>query len=458
MYTVIDTNIILLDANNIYSIGANSTVVIPETVIDEVDNKKSGLGELAYQAREFGRLLAKAKNLGIETTNNLVITKFDLDGVALEVVSVQNYPSYADTEPAIINDRKIIEVAQRYQLLGNIPLTFMSNDVMCRLRAQALGLTVSDLKEVEETDIKFCNELQVSPEEFSILNHKSISDIYPGHKPENFSYKFTCSSTNQVKLATIINGSINIIGKTEEKDLRQQLIMPNNADQIIMSALIQDQTTDITICDSMAGSGKTIMAMSNAMKLVGINSPYDNIIYIRNTVDDVAEQDEEVGFLSGNDEKMAVYLHPFYDTLSTIARNALSGKAKGQQLEEKVAAKVDEYIAKYHIQAMVALGLRGRTFDNAVIIIDEAQNMSKATMQKVLSRVGKNCKVIVIGSLRQIDSKYITKYTSGLSVLLDSCTRTDLPIKINAVTLHKVVRGPITQFAELVFAKDFNET
>ena len=200
------------------------------------------------------------------------------------------------------------------------------------------------------------------------------------------------------------------------------------------------------------------MAMSNAMKLVGINSPYDNIIYIRNTVDDVAEQDEEVGFLSGNEEKMAVYLHPFYDTLSTIARNALSGKAKGQQLEEKVAAKVDEYIAKYHIQAMVALGLRGRTFDNAVIIIDEAQNMSKATMQKVLSRVGKNCKVIVIGSLRQIDSKYITKYTSGLSVLLDSCTRTDLPIKINAVTLHKVVRGPITQFAELVFAKDFNET
>lgn len=453
MYTVLDTNILLLDANNLLTIGATSTVVLPETVLDELDSKKSGHSEIAYQARQFGRLLAKATVDNIEHLDNLVITHLVLDTVRIDVVALKEYPDYKDSEPNIINDRKIIDVAVEYTKLGRKPLIFMSNDVMCRLRAQSLGLAVSDLKDVQDTDLIFCKDLAIPYDDFSSLHNKLILDVYPDHQPEFFSYRFTCDMTNQVKFATIQNDRINIIGPDTERKLRNQAVMPSNADQILMSAHIQDLTTDLIIVEALAGSGKTIMAMSNAMRLVGTNSPYDSIIYIRNTVDDISNEDEAVGFLSGNDEKMAVYLHPYYDTLASIARMELGNKYKGQDLDLRIQEKVDTYIAKYHIQATVALGLRGRTFDNSVVILDEAQNMSKATMQKILSRIGKNCKVIVIGSLRQIDSKYLSKYTSGLSVLLDSTRRTDLSIKLAAVTLHKVVRGPITAFAELIFSK-----
>lgn len=452
MYAVLDTNILLLDANNLLTIGESSIVVLPETVLDEIDNKKSGHSEIAFQARAFGRLLAKATSTGTEYQGNLVITSFQLDSTIIQVVALKDYPNYSDIEPAILNDRKIIEVAHQYQLAGNLPLVFMSNDVMCRIRASSIGLSVTDLKEVQDTDIVFTIQAQLDNDNFSTLDYKDITAIYPNHKPEVFSYKFECDG--HTKLTTVRpDGRLNVIGKTEERQLREQPVMPTNSDQLIMSSLIQDQTVDLTIVEALAGSGKTMMAMSNAMKLVSINSPYDNIVYIRNTVDDVAESDEEIGFLSGNDEKLAIYLHPFYDTLASIARIELKGKFKPKDLEDKVQERVDSYIAKYAMHPMVALGLRGRTFDNSVIIIDEAQNMSKATMQKVLSRVGKNCKVVVIGSTAQIDSKYLTKYTSGLTVLLEATKYNDWPISINAIKLHKVVRGPVTEFAEKLFTK-----
>ena len=101
---------------------------------------------------------------------------------------------------------------------------------------------------------------------------------------------------------------------------------------------------------------------------------------------------------------------------------------------------------------MTGLGLRGRTFTGSVVIIDEAQNMSKASLQKVLTRFGKDCKVIVIGSNRQIDNSYINKFNNGLSVILDDCTRNSDLIRKYAITLHKVVRSPFAEWAEGIFS------
>jgi PhoH-like ATPase len=107
---------------------------------------------------------------------------------------------------------------------------------------------------------------------------------------------------------------------------------------------------------------------------------------------------------------------------------------------------------KYGIEAMIGLGLRGRTFSDTVAIIDEAQNMSKASLQKVLTRFGKNCKVIVIGSNRQIDNPYITKYTNGLSVVLDAATKQTSTINMHVVPLTKVLRSDIAEWAENIFS------
>jgi len=455
-YKVLDTNIILENADNIYTLSSDgATIVIPETVIDELDSKKSILGEIGYQARAFGRLLSKGVKQSLTNQEDLTITAIKVEDTLIEIVASEHYPDFKDTSPNIINDRKIIEIALQYSnIFKPDNVTFISNDVMCRIRAESLGLKAKDVKYVESTDIEFIRKLEISSAEFSTVHNSPIIDLDPKYVPNYYCYIFTCASTAQVKLAVIKDGTVDVIGKVTERELREQDVNPSNSGQLFLSYLIRDKTADVTLCEAKAGSGKTITALSNAMKMVKQNNSYESIVYIRNTVDDVAEKDEEIGFLAGNDEKVAVYLAPFYDSVGFVARKQLGkSKLKGQELEEKIQQRVEKIIKDYTMTPMIALGLRGRTIDNAIVIIDEAQNMSKSTMQKILTRIGKGCKVIVLGSLKQIDSKYITKYTSGLSVLLDAAKRDDHPIKLNAVSLDKVERGPITEFAEQLFAR-----
>lgn len=452
---VIDTNIVLLDVSNLYALQKlypQSTICIPETVVEELDSKKTLQNELGFQARSFGRLVAKAKSTTIKLTDQLTETKYTTSDISLSIISSSTYPTSCYDSDKSANDNKIIHIAAQLDRAAYSPL-FISNDIMCRIKAQAVNLRVSDFKDVDDVNIQFTRDLVVPSRVYKALHSTPIFEVDPDHKPHDFSYVFTCAESGATKLGTIVNDTIRILGKETEREVRNQDINPQNKEQLLFSAMIQDPTTDITVCESLAGSGKTLVAISNAMKLVDTNDQYESIVYIRNTVNDTSNKDEEIGFLSGNEEKLEGYLHPFYDSLSSIIRNkpGIKGKPK-RQIEEIFNQELESIINKYDMIPMVALGLRGRTIDNSIIIVDEAQNISKATMQKILSRIGKNCKVIVLGSLRQIDSSYVTKYTSGLSILLDATKRTDLPIKLNAITLKKVVRGRITEFSELIFS------
>ena len=451
-YLVLDTNILLLDANNLLTLGQDNIIVLPETVLDEIDNKKSGHLEISYQAREFGRLLTRATVEDIANKSGIgTITYMLLDGVEIEVVSLSEYPNAVDVEPHIRNDRKILEVASFYDT--HFPnVVFMTNDVMCKMRAISLGLRAIDLKTVDYSEHTFTKTIEIPTDVFSKLHNLPIIEVDLEYSPENYNYMFQDALTGQKKLGNIRNGFIDILGKDTETDLRKQDVTPVNAGQLFLSRAILNPTTEIVVCEALAGSGKTVSAFSNAIRLVK-KGFYGGITYIRASVDDV-DRAEEIGFLSGNDEKMEVYLHPVQDTLDFIVRNKhKDSKLKGKDFEEFVDKAIDEMKLKFDIQAMIGLGMRGRTFSNRVVIIDEAQNMSKSSMQKVLTRFGKNCKIIIIGSNKQIDNQYITKYTNCLSVLLDACTKEQDLVKLHAVSLSRVVRSNIAEFAEHAFSK-----
>lgn len=462
MYLVLDTNVILLDAYNLINIAKHSNpqpiVVLPETVLDEIDSKKSGHTEVAYQARLFARLLAKATRLhsvtdDVMNTPLLTTTVLVLDGVTIHICALASYPSFNESEQSIRNDRKILHVTEL--LNRRYPdLTFCSNDVMCRIRAESLGLKTSDFKIVSDTDPEFTRRITVPSETFASLHGASITAIDDEYKQEYYNYVITDASTGQTKLGYILNGLLYIIDRDLEDTIRKQDAPPINTGQLFLSNSILNPHIDVVICESLSGSGKTMTAISSAMQLVNSRSPYKGIVYIRNTVDDIGERDEEIGFLSGNDEKIKGYLYPFYDTVAAIAKNRLKdSRLKGSELEAKLQEVTDDLISKHSMTAITAMHLRGRTFNDAVVIVDEAQNFSAATMQKLLTRLGKNIKVIVIGSLKQIDSKYLTKYTSGLSVLIGASTKPSETVTLSAVTLEKVVRGPITAWAETLFSK-----
>ena len=451
-YIVLDTNVILNNAHNIFTFPTNTTIVIPETVVDELDSKKSVIGEIGFQAREFGRLLARASKLPLERSASLTIAKFELDNINIHLTSTSNYPDYTDTSPSVINDRKIIEIAKQYQALYE-NVIFYSIDVMCRTRAESEGLTTSDFKEVERTDYEYVKTISLDFDTFSNVHNKPILTVDPEYKPENYSYIFTCSDTTQHKLANIYNGNVDVLGKVTETELRTQAITPANNEQLFLSRAIQDTTIDVIILEALSGSGKTLVSLSNAMAMINRNNSYESILYIRASINDVPNE-EEVGFLPGLEEKFAVYYHPIKDALEHIARKKLSAsKLKGEDLEAAVIEEVDKLITKHRIQCMTGLGMRGRTFTNCIAIIDEVQGQSKASLQKMLTRFGKGCKVIIVGSQRQIDNKFLTKFNNGLSVLLDDCAKESPLIKKFAINLRKVVRSPLSEWAETLFSK-----
>ena len=448
---VVDTNIIMLDANNISALGADGTIVVlPETVLSELDNHKSGFNEINYQARLTGRLLASCEIGDIVRINGMVVTKLGLGDIQIEVVALDTYS--IDVNDSGSNDQKIIQVAKRMaDVYGDTK--FMSNDVLARLRALGVGLAVTDFKEVDDDGYEFVREFEVlDAEVFRTLHKTGIEAVVEDHKHENFNYKFSNPETGQIKLATIGMGVISVLGKDTEKDLRRQDISPVNSEQLLFSKAIQDPLLDVVVCESLAGSGKTLLALSNSIMLVK-QGKYDSILYVRASVNDVDDA-EEVGFLPGLDEKFAVYLHPMHDSLDAIVRGRYKAtKLKGVELEDKIAAEIDKLVIDCHIEATTTLGMRGRTYNSTIMIIDEVQNQSKSSLQKVITRVGKNCKLLLLGSNNQLDNNYMTKYTNGLSVILNACKKEQSVLRLHAVTLHKVVRGVISEWAEKLFSK-----
>lgn len=186
---------------------------------------------------------------------------------------------------------------------------------------------------------------------------------------------------------------------------------------------------------------------------------FSRIIYIRNSIESTAKG-EEVGFLPGLEEKFKIYNHPLYDTLRYIARVALtksnSNKSKANKSEvtdELIESLVAEYTSQFNIQTMWVGEMRGRTLSNAYVIVDEYQNCSSSTGQLILSRLDKDCKVVCIGSNRQIDNIYTNKYINALSGLLKAARDSDHSINLFACELTKVLRGPLVEFAEKIYSK-----
>lgn len=456
---VLDSNIVLLDATNILTLGKDATIVLPEIVLKEVDNKKTGFNELAYQARQMGRILA---TFDVEHTSNhhsgLTITTLhnSADKVTVEVVSLDRYEDI-DPKDSGANDQKIIQIAQKMQALHG-EVTFITNDVLARIRAVAVGLSVTDLKLIDDAEFEFTKELEIKDSEvFRTLHDADVYQVDPNYKLENYSYKFTDEMTGQVKLATVTNGFLKVLGRDTEKVIRQQDCSPINSEQLLASKAILDQTIDLVLIEGQAGSGKNIVALSNAIKLFKTNrDKYRSILYIRTPQND-EQPGEDIGYLSGNDEKYAMYLGPMEDTLEFLVKQSIKQKSgeKKQEFEERVAAKMQDLKEECGMQSTITTGLRGKTFHNTIIILDEWQNASQATSQKVLTRVGKDCKVIITASQAQIDNKYVTKYNNGLAVLMGEARERAVDAEINmfAIELKKVVRSKMAEFAEKLYTE-----
>ena len=552
---VLDTNIILDDIDNIVKLSdqGKNIIVIPETVLIELESKKKDFGELGYQAREFSRLIShsveenkvkrkinsvenKQGDLTDEVLSELIELKKNLSPNLLKdfdkkmkdymkilsnfveekklqikdektnVLSIVKYlytPKNFETEEAFkvkihiiakekyesdfnlsyvkeSNDKRIVEIADnaRNYYVGK-KITFVSLDVYARIFAKLSNVSTETLKDNDKKpkDLELYKIMNIEDEKiFENLNHENIFKINKDHKRENFSYEFIFGELK--KFAIIINENISIL--EESKDFKGVAVQPKNIKQKLFMKSLLSNMYDVHVIDARAGSGKTLISLVSAMKLIeDHNNSYNKIIYVRNSIESV-QKGEEVGFLSGNEEKFRIYNMALYDNLEFIARkqldkktekkkkeiqenplaavpdlkNKFSGKGKVEEKEENLNIEVDKLILelkrKYNIETLWPGEARGRTLSNAIVIVDEWQNASNKTTQLILSRLDDTCKAIVIGSTKQIDNMYLSKYNNGLTSMFNLSITNNM-LTFFGITMETSVRGKFAYFADEVF-------
>lgn len=463
-YYILDTNILLEDASNIYKLSQDSKnlIILPETVLDEIDSKKSGFDEINFQAREFARILENSCVISKSKSNDFKIIRIKIDNennTIIDIISKDEYDVHGkNVSLNIINDRKILEIAKFANEYYDKEVEFLSLDIMARTRAISLDIKTDALvgKDKDRFDLDFIKEIDINFEDLEFIDNKDIEKFDKDYMPYNFSYCFKVKSSDQVLLANIQNKKINLL---DEAEIRDQIITPLNKEQLFFSNAIINHFYNVLVVEAKAGSGKTLLALSGALKLVR-QKEYQKIIYIRNSIESL-DKGEDVGYLPGLEEKFRIYNHPLMDSLDYIIRSEHKRKRNKKatdaiftELEDsEVIARREQMITNYGIETMWVGEMRGRTLSNSFIIIDEAQNMSNKTMQMVLSRIDSSCKVVILGSNKQIDNFYVNKYTNALTTLLKSTKNEENLVNIFAIKLQKVLRGPITEWAENIFSK-----
>jgi PhoH-like ATPase len=455
-YFVVDTNIILEDFTNIAKLSdeGNNLIILPEIVLDEIDSKKSGFEEINYQARKFARFLEDSHIKESKEEEGHKIVYLEVDDVNLIIISKEIYKT--DTKQislSISNDIKILEIALFANSYFEKTIQFISNDIMARVRATSLDLETTYLKGdgKDDTELEFEKTITINFEDLETIQDREIIELDPEYQPYIFSYCLKVKNSDQVVLCAIKNGKINVL---DEVSLREQIVTPLNKEQLFFSHSLQDPHYNIIIVEAKAGSGKTLLGLSSAIKLVR-KKQFQKIIYIRNSIESL-DKGEDVGYLPGHEEKFAIYNHPLMDSLKYMARSEHKKKSANKKqytppTEEEINTKVEQTVQNYSIETMWVGEMRGRTLSDAFVIVDEAQNMSNKTMQMVLSRIDSSCKVVILGSNKQIDNFYVNKYTNSLTTLLKSTKEKSDLVNLYALKLKKVLRGPITQWAESIF-------
>lgn len=452
---VLDTNIILQNVKNLNRISDNSTnnIVIPETVLLELEDKKKLTNELGYYSREFARLLANMKIKEVDYKSGFKVVKLFNEEMSLHIISKDKYESEIEqTHLSESNDKRIIEVAAIAQeYYKGFQIVFLSLDVYARTFALFKGIKAETLHDDKSTvpKFEFIKYLEVDSSLFNSLDKADIRKFDEEYSNENFCYAFESADGNS-QYAVIINERINIL---DEADFKSLQVRPVNLKQkLFMKAILSDMF-ELLVIDAKAGSGKTLMSVVSAMRLIDLGH-YDKIVYVRNSIESL-DRGADVGYLAGNEEKFRIYNMALNDTLEFIAKKHLK-KSENRENKESIESKISELTSKYCIETLWPGEARGRTLSSAIVIMDEWQNSSEKTTQLILSRLDESCMAIVIGSNRQIDNLYLNKYNNGLTTLLKQTREKHPEISMFAIELEKAVRGKFAEFTERIFERKNN--
>lgn len=429
-YFVLDTNVLLHNAAAVSSF-ADNYVVLPMTVIEELDHFKSHSDELGRNARavvrELDSLRAKGKlGEGVEMENGGILK------IAMEDPSL-SLPLMDMSVP----DNRILSVAYNLQQEGHTVI-FVSKDINARLKADALGLGVQDF---EKQKVNF-DELYTGHRE-EVVASGVIEEFYrakelPSEGLDLFPNEFVLlvdesdakhtalTKANKAGMLVPLNPKMDTVWHLHSRSKEQRMALE----------LLMDPEVELVTLVGQAGTGKTLLAVAAALELVIGQNRYDRILVSR----PIIPMGKDIGYMpGGKDEKLANWMQPIFDNL-----NYLLSQGREKEENESIKKKIDKLVQDNILELEALTYMRGRSIPRQFIIIDEAQNLTPHEVKTIISRAGEGTKMILTGDPYQIDNPYLDSSSNGLTY---SVERLKGQVMYGHVTLRKSERSGLAAAA-----------
>lgn len=428
---VLDTNVILHDYTCIYQFQDND-VILPITVLEELDKFKRGNDLINFQAREFTRLLDEI--VGDELFNGgkpLGPGKGKLRIETGKPFSDELKTSFKEDIP----DHRILSIAD--YIAKSYPkrkTVLISKDINLRMKAKSLGIQSEDYKTDQVTDENVLDKTITTFDNFNdslidtLYSQGSFasSDVETEFSPEsNECFIFRGNSSSALAR---YDAKSERIYRVEKKSAYG--IKPRNAEQTFSLNVLLDPEIKLIALTGKAGTGKTLLALAAAIEQHRL---YEQILLARPIV---ALSNRDIGYLPGDaSEKINPYMQPLFDNLSVI-KHTFNPRSNEYQL-------IEEMVKEERLNITPLAYIRGRSLSNAFFIIDEAQNLTPHEIKTIITRAGEGTKMIFTGDLQQIDSPYLDMKSNGLAYMTDRMRNQELFAHIN------LVKGERSYLAEL---------
>ena len=426
---VLDTNVILHDATCIHHFEDNE-VVIPISVLEELDQFKRGNEQIHFNARDFLRSLDD-----LSTGSDDSELK-DGDGKIRVVVNHNWHPDVEASFQDDCPDHRIINCA--YKLHIDNPdreIILVTKDTNMRLKSRSLGLSAEDYSRDSIEDVR---QVYTGSRLIEDVDSKEIDVLYASYGVDGG--EINCVIDPMANENFILrNGQKSILARFDPFDnkvVRVDMptaygIKPRNAEQSFAIHMLMDNRIQLVSLSGKAGTGKTLLALAAALEL---RSEYRQIFLARPIV---PLSNRDLGFLPGDiQSKLDPYMQPLFDNLSVIRHQFKSN--------DKRSIKINELLEQNKLLITQLAYIRGRSLQKAFFIVDEAQNLTPHEVKTVITRAGEGTKVIFTGDIHQIDHPYLDKRSNGLTYLISRMKGQDV---FAHITLEKGERSELAELA-----------
>ena len=430
---VIDTSVLLYDKECINQLSGND-IIIPLVVLEEIDKFKTREGILGENARFINRYLDELRKSG-SLHDGVYVKEID---VLIKVELSSDWSKLENLEKSY-NDNVIIATANH--LIKNSDksenIIVITKDINLRVKCDAVGIKAddyySDYQFIQKDNLFsghstfFVNSNIID----AVYSSKEISLLKIEEKHQLCENEFVVlkSNSEESKSALCIKKRDKLVLTVSKNEIyKQTSIEPKNKEQVYAMNILLDENISLATLTGVPGSGKTYLTLMSALKLIE-KEKKKRIIFTR----PIQTVGKDIGFLPGTlNEKMAPWLSPIVDNF----RNQFGDLSYFEMMMEK--GIIDVAPLSY---------IRGRSFNDAIIIVDEAQNATVHELKTVITRTGRNSKIVLLGDIEQVDLAYVNKFSNGLTIVIEK-------LKDEEITGHiNFTRGYRSELANIVAQK-----